>query len=177
MPDSNIDPLTRVHNALWEALEAHSGFTGIVKVANRIKFAGADLKQRKDVAAAGDLPEIRIVPAGGMAHLFATSSSSTLSQNWMIEVSTDQLRLDAPNGARSVGIFPIKWEIYRAMSKVYAKLNALTFNGESFVKKAPLLQHMDAPKATEEEARNVTGWYATLSIMVEMHFGTAALQA
>ena len=60
----NVDPFTRVHRALFEKLAAQPRFAALVKLANRIDYAGGLEDPERGAPAASDLIEATLVPAG-----------------------------------------------------------------------------------------------------------------
>lgn len=165
MPDK--DPFTQVHDALWELLEDNVGFTELVKEGNRIKFSGDERDPIKTQVQDADLPEVRIVVAGGTPALLNTTSSSKCTKRFQIQVSTGDQRVTAI-------LFPLQWEIFRALSNWPAKLLALTWEGEQFVKRAALFDIAEG--VTDADLlRNIKGWATLWLFETELWFKTSAI--
>ena len=161
------DPFTLVHNALWALLEAHQGFVNLVPANNRIKFTGDLRAPIKDQISTADLPEVRIVPTGGEAHLKRTSNSSSVLKRWEIQVSTGDQRVDYTKG-----VFAVEWEILIALQDWITALKAITWTSKPFV--------VTAKPATVREGvteadlnRGIKGWSALWACEVEMFFQTS----
>lgn len=164
---SEQDPATQVYNALWDMLEAHKGFTDLVRVGNRIKMSGRKRRPIKDEVSEADLPEVRIIPAGGEPHVQRTSNGSSLVKRFAIQVSTGEEVVD-------VKLFPVEWEIYRAMSKWAVTLQALKWNGRSFVNLARPLEITEGVSDSDLN-RGIVGWSTVWMCEVIMWFTTADL--
>lgn len=111
------DPFTQAYNALWDLLEAHPAFSDRFRLANRTKYTGKRTQDdpRKDSVAAGDLPEIDIRPTGGPTNLFFTHKDARAVRTFQIGITTHDLRADR-------GLFPLDWEIMRALAKLEENL-------------------------------------------------------
>lgn len=114
-----LDPFTLVYDALWELLETHEEFHDKVRLGNRIKFSsyGPDDPIKHEVATA-DMPEVRLICVGGTPHLQRASGVSFVKKRFEVQVLVNDLRYTEE-------LFPLDWEIYRAMSKWEAVLDAL----------------------------------------------------
>lgn len=160
------NPFTIVHDALWAMLESSSEFTDLVPVGNRIKFSGDNSDPLKSQAITTDYPEVRIVPAGGMAHIYRTSNSSSFNQSFAVQILSGDQRVDFLH-------FPLQWIVYRVFAKELLTLLALTFNSESFVKNIkPASVQSAYPSA---EGQQIKGWVGIWACEVEMWFSTAGL--
>ena len=150
------DPFSQIHLALWAQLESHTGFTDMVKVGNRVKKT--DLKQR---LMPNDAPRVGIFPApGGGVDLFQTSSASRFVQNFSVEMQTNN---QWPEDA----LFPLKWEIVKAMAKADDQLGM-----PSLVTKVRIT---DAAESREDAAGQSAGWAGVLTISVEFRVANTTL--
>lgn len=162
------DPFSMVYSALWDMIEAHAGFAGLVKVGNRIRF---DLDKRgvlKPDVSTADLPEVILTTFGGVVNLIDTSSTSKVTRFYQIIISTGDLRL-------SEYLNPVEWAIFCAMVGWRERLGALRWNNRSFVKRANLTSGSEG-QSNPEYNRGIKGWSALWTVEVEMHFATADLQ-
>ena len=151
--DTTTDPFTQVLEALWDVLEAHGGFAGMVKLGNRIKYSNGDGDPEKREAQYGDLPEVRIEPAGG-GEVSYTSTGIQTTQNFLVHMVGDDLQIDA-------AIFPLKWHIIKAFRRASGDLDL------SFVTHVRI---SDSDEMQDELARGARRWSGGLSISVEMYF-------
>ncbi len=161
------DPLTITYNKLWDMLEAHQGFTDLVRVGNRVKFAGDAIDPDKDIVSEGDLPQVGIMAETGGAHLFSDSNASRLTERYGIIVVTGDKRL-------THHLYPVRWEVFRAMSKWQSVLTGLKWDGNPF--------QVTLARPTESSyliaaLKGVTGWTMLWGLEVDLHFGTTAMQA
>lgn len=159
------DPFTTLYDALWSMLEAHTGFTDLVKVGNRVKFTGEVRDPVKPEINTADLPEVRLVPLGGDPHLQRTSNGTSVRKRFGIEITTGDKRVDA-------ALFPVEWEIFRAMSNWASVLTALTWNSKTYVKLCRPLS-MTEGESNPELNRGISGWSLVWACEVELWFTTA----
>ena len=163
------DPFSLVHNALWTLLERHKGFTDLVKSGNRIKFTGANRAPIKDPILTADLPEVRVTPVGGASQVQMTSSSTKVIKKWSVQVSTGDQRVDAV-------MFPVEWEILRALNDYVSTLTALQWNSKPFVK---LCRVTDISEGVSQQDlnRGIKGWSVVWACEVQMWFDSSDLVA
>lgn len=129
MPDSTLDPLTQVHDALWAMLEADLAWCALVPPGNRIKFRGLGASPRKDAQLSpADRPEVQIRAAAVTPYLNADSSNTRIGVRFEIQIATGEQGFDA-------SLFPVLWETIRALHDYRAHLNALTWQDVAFVKR------------------------------------------
>lgn len=169
------NPFTQVYNALWTMLEAHTGFTDLVRIGNRIKFTGTRTDPNKPEIMTADLPEVRLIPIGTSPHIQRTSNSGSVVKRFEIQLATGQIRLDQ-EGSEGIGasLFPIEWEILRAMHGWQGVLGTLTWNGKTFVRLVRPGQ-VNELSVQPEMSRSIRGWVALWACEVEMWFTTADL--
>jgi hypothetical protein len=162
-----MDPITQVYNALWTLLESHAPLTQLVELRNRIKFSGTNTDPVKAEVLTADLPELRLVPLSGSSYLTRTSSSSTILQQFRVELSTGDQRVDA-------ALFPIQWEVYRALCNWVTTLQALKWNSKAYVTTLKAGEHQQGVTNTDLQ-RGIKGWSLLWSCSVEMTFTTTDL--
>jgi hypothetical protein len=169
MMAASTDPFTQVHAALWALLEGHAPLAALVKPGNRRKLTGDDRAADKDEYMDADLPELRLVPAGHRVHLYSTSSGHTIHQQYNVELSTGDQRLDTQSSP--AGINPVKWEIIRALTKAapFVTGNNGKWLGLRFVRAIkPGTAIEGVAKAAERT--DIQGWALALSLVVELEF-------
>ena len=178
MPQSNLlptasqDPFTAVYCALWDMLEAHEGFTGLVRVANRIKYLGPRLAPEKDTVTNSDLPEVTIRPVEG--HTDYTTGQTIVVFPFDIEASTGNQRLDTLGAGGIEGaIFPVLWEILRAVMGWEQSIVALRHGGRRFVSMARAIG-MAYTIDDKNKAPGMVGWSGAWRYEVYLTFDTLA---
>jgi hypothetical protein len=156
------DPFTEVLEKLWEALEGHAQFRQLVRFANRIKLTERGRRPIKDKVLGADLPEVRIIPAGGSGRIYATSTSSTVVQRYAIQIATDEAKVRDK-------YFPLKWAIYQALSRLAPDF------GLDYVEDYDL--HDSRESLENLGGRGSPGWSFLQIIEVRLRFATSELQA
>lgn len=162
------DPFTLVYNALWSVMENWPPFVGMVRVGNRIKFSGELREIIKEEVSTQDLPEVRLITMDAVPHLQRTSNSTSTLMALMWQVSTGDQRFDAM-------LFPLKWEMLRAMSGWEAVLGVLTWNDKVFAKLYRPQTAADGELQADLK-RGIKGWSIIWSCTVELWFTTTDLQ-
>lgn len=87
-----VDPFTQAYTAVWTALNAHTGFTAIVRANNRNDLTGAAPGTRNGPAQFADFGEVSLVPAGFNAAPFGSNSKvADISQTFQLITSTERV--------------------------------------------------------------------------------------
>lgn len=155
----DLDPFTILVNAIWAALDA-SGVGDIVKVGNRIKFRSANALQMRISNA--DLPELMLLPVSGTGNIHESSCSSSIIRQFAFYISTGDQRL-------SHDLFPLEWEIFKMLANWQSTLGGILWKGITYIKRLDLTGIANALSDAEKN-RGITGWSASWSFEVEMHF-------
>ena len=180
------DPFTLAYCGLWDMLEDHKGFVGLVSPPNRIKFLAEKLDPSKKTLTDTDLPEVCVEPDGGDPHLQCNSSRTTLTAKFKVFAATGNQRLDTLGPAGINGaIYPVLWETLRAMLGWVTVLKPLTWpTGTDPDTHLPLgnpFIHLAKPTGISisltdvNQNRQIIGWSATIAYEVHMNFLTAAM--
>jgi hypothetical protein len=171
------DPLSQVYDGMWAMLRAHQGFNDLVRVGNQINFSGDARNPLKAEITDTDLPEVRIIPAAANeSHLQVTSNTGHLTQRFEVQVSTGDQRVDTKDEAGiNSAVYPVVWEILRAMSGWSAVLRALTWGERTFVTLAKPTALSIAVDQSDLN-RGIIGWSAKWTYEVQLHFPTSAIQ-
>jgi len=152
------DPFTETYNAIWTALEASPEFAATVKPGNRIRFSEDSRPFVKGTLQDGDLPEVTVLPAGGVYSNFS-STSGVCKQVFLVRCVTGGTRLD-------LSAFPLKWAILQALVAAGSTLNCPhvinTLIGD-------VTDLWNAP----EDNRAAKGWSFQLTITVDIRFNKA----
>jgi hypothetical protein len=111
-----VDPFTRAYQAVWTALNAHAGFTDLVRVNNRNDLTGAAPGTRKGAGQFADFGEVSLVPAGFNASPFGSNSKiADVSQSFQLITSTERI-------TDLVKLNKIKFQTMIALAKAGADL-------------------------------------------------------
>lgn len=162
------DPFSMIYEALWQILEDSPDFSVRVKPGNRVKFIGKlDRLPEKDEILTADLPEVRVIPAGGTPHLQRTSNSSSCLKRFVIQVATGDRRVDA-------SLFPVEWAVYKALTDWTNILTALEWQGNTFVNLARPMEITEDIGLINLE-RGISGWVTVFACEIHMWFKTSDL--
>lgn len=164
----DTDPITLVWNALLDMLESHAGFMSLVKVGNLIRFTGKNRDPVKSQIGPADVPEVRLIPRGGIPHVQRTSNSSSMLETFEVQITSGDQRVD-------VALFPVKWQVLKALAGWAAVLGALTWKGKTFVRLTRPTGVADGV-AEEDLRRGIVGWASIWTVEVHMWFTTTDLQ-
>lgn len=163
---AELDPLTQVYNSLWDMLESRQAIHSMVRIGNRTKF-NIPLPL-KDEVSTSDLPELRVVTSGSTPHIFRTSNSSSVVKRYEVIVITGDQRFEV--------LFPLEFEILRALSTWPTKVAMLTWNSVKFVNLVRPTTSFDDLLQQEALQRGIKGWITIWSVEVQMFFQTITLQ-
>lgn len=166
---SETDPFTQVYDALYSLPWEREALCHMVKPGNRVSFSGADRDPLKPSVQAADLPEIRLIPTGGTPHLQRTSSSTTWIMRFEWGIATGDQRVNE-------NLYPVEWELLRAMANWIAVLTALTWKDKVFVWFAKPTDSREGVTETDIN-RGVKGWVALWACEVHLKFTTSDLIA
>jgi len=154
-----LDPFTTVIEQLWDLIEANTYLADHIKPGNRIKMSGRKQIPEKSNLQDGDLPQLVIVPTGGPARPHFTSSSVSLTEQFVFHLVTGNLTVDSI-------LFPVKWELLKML--VTATSTNLDLD---FVVNADLVDDMiEGFDNKQEENRGTAGWSLGLTLTVLMSF-------
>jgi len=161
---ASTDPFSIVYDALWAMLEDDTTFTGLVKIGNRLRFASDIRNPTKLQKLTNDVPMVGILADGGLPHLQATSNSSFLTSKYIFMIVSGEQQLDR-------SLYPIAWEMFRAMSKWATRLQALTWSAKKFVQLARPVEFSEL--LSTENSKGILGWSARWDYEVKMFFTTS----
>lgn len=164
---TTVNPITLVYEEIWALLESWKNFTDLVKPGNRVKHLVDDESNKGEVLNA-DFPEVRISAEGITPDVQISSGSCALSYNFSIEVSTGNKRSDEM-------LFPLSWEIFRALVGWHTKLTALTWNDAAFVKDLHAVNVLDG-RSKRDRDKGIGGWATIWSVTVLMVFSMSVLK-
>lgn len=156
------DPFSMVYNTVWDVLNRHKPLADLVKLRNRIRFDTDDRDPEKQEIIDSDVPELEMYPAGGDAEPFHTNTSSLASQSLVLQLTTGELRIHKV-------LFPVKWELLKALIQCGHNLGGLPFvRGISF-------SGIDETQDDDAANRGTRGWSATITITILMVFDNTRL--
>lgn len=156
VPCPNVDPFTRVYNAIMALFADHDGVSDLVKPGNLVSYATKSRDPLKVNVQSGDLPEIEVRPAGGEATLWKTSDSTEVIRRYVVGIATGDLRVDE-------SLFPLEWELLRALAGTTSNL------GLPFVVNVHIEGFDEESEATDRH-RGTKGWVALFTVGVQMYF-------
>jgi len=156
------DPFTTLFDALVTAL-ADTEIPNLVPARNLISFV--DEGDFKENISDADTPEIVLMPLGGDGNPHHSSCSSRVTRQYGFYVATGDKRTRSE-------LFPIEWELFRALCKWQRSITQLTWNGKSYVKSLNLVTHAQAI-ADPARNRQIRGWSASWVFEVLMIFTTS----
>ena len=167
----SLDPFTQVYEALWAMLEAHTGFTALVKIGNRIKHdEGKKDPEKKEVSGAA-LPEVRIVDIGGTGENIRTSNGLTVLETFQIQVSTEYRTLYGDGH----GLYPVRYEIMKAFGGHKTALGSIA-DGSTTIQCVFRWSEFTSGLFNQELTRSIEGWVGIMNCEVEMWFPNSLLQ-
>ena len=155
------DPFTQIYNAIWTVLENHDGITKRVRLKNRIKLSGKDPDPQKTNILGADLPELLLTPSGGGTFRW-TSSGLQMMTNFQLRLAAGDLRVHKQ-------LFPIKWEIIRALKQTRTNLDF------SFVKDVDIAD-ISETTGDEDADRGTPSWTGLFEITVSIYLTNTELQ-
>jgi hypothetical protein len=159
-----VDPFSEIQARLEEILREDIDMSASIEPGNQV-----DDGQPKTITAPADYGEWRVLPfLGGGADLRATSSSSTVVQNFEIGVATD-------NEDVKMMAFPLKWMVIRALVRALAN-----DQGGRLVLGLPYVQDVRILDLTETATddkynRGIPGWASVVIVGIKMVFKTKDL--
>ena len=162
------DPLSKVYNTLWSALESNAEFTSLVAAGNRIKFSGTDTSPIKDNMITEDFPEVRIIPISTTPHSNRSSNSSSLVKQFAVQMLSGDQRVTANH-------FPLEWLIFRLMTNHVSDLFELEWSGHKFVKNVKSTNGQDSFSMSTDLKPGIRGWISVWTCEIEMWFPTNLL--
>lgn len=162
------DPYTIVLGGLYTLLLRQTELARRVNARNIITFTGADRDPIKPEVSEADLPEIRIVAIGSRPMEHGSSSLSTDTALFEIQVASGDQRLDHQH-------FPLKWEIFRAMrTGLDSTMKALRWNEKQLVLSTALVRATEGVLDSDLN-RGIKGWSGLYGVEIEIQFRTLDL--
>ena len=155
------DPFTQIYDAIWKILENHKGVTKKVRLKNRIKLSGVDPNPYKNTVLDADLPELLLEPTGGGGFAW-TSTGLQMASNFQLRLAAGDLRVHKQ-------LFPIKWEIIRALKQTRTNLDL------SFVKNVEITD-INETIGNDEVDRGTPSWTGLFEISVQVYLTNTELQ-
>jgi hypothetical protein len=162
-----LDPFTQVHNKLWSLAEANDGLTALVRVSNRIRLNDSWIGAYPHENTQAGTPYLVLEPKGGYVHFERTSDGSSLIKRWVWKLVTGEKTVDDQ-------VFPVEWELFRALHEARTSLTTLSWGSQSFVKDFNL-REFEETLDDKDSNRGVIGWVGLLACDVELWFSRASL--
>jgi hypothetical protein len=164
------DPFTLVYNALDSLLWASSEVRSLVRPGNRLSFNSTKtLNPIKDEVSESDLPEMILEITSLTGNLFATSSSSEVTRQFQVLLSTGNMQATQM-------LLPLEFAVFAAMANWKSVLLALRWidPDRAFVTRANLVSAECGIRDIEKN-RGLTGWSAIWTVDIRMDFKTSDL--
>ena len=166
--DTELDPFSKVYNALWDLVEQSARLKSLVRVGNRIKSnRQTRTPQYKQEISDGDLPELQLLATQMVGKIRATSngSSALMTLEWWM--STGDVNLINPTS-----LLPVMWALYAALTPWPSTAPQLiTWRGKTPIKRVDLLT-ANSGLADPERNRGIRGWSCVWACEVELYFAT-----
>lgn len=154
-------------------LERWDGFADRVRIKNRVKYQTDGDPEKAEVGNT-DLPEVRLIPDGMEPATQISSSSTRIVQRFTVQVSTGSQRVAGQLG-KDVSLFPLEWEIFRAMSGWWGVISLLEWHGTKFAKFLDLTNTQQG-SAERDLKRSVDGWASAWSVEIVLVFPLVDVQ-
>lgn len=165
---ATTNPIQPVFAALWQILEDNAAFAAIVPVGCRLKNVGSSGNPLVAGSQAGDFPRVLIEPADGLSTIDWSNTDCVVKKRFQIKVATGNRQTD--------DAFELEWIVIAAMSSWRTRLEALTWQGLSYVRHLGVYKHEESEeerKLTKKE----TGWSVAYDGEVWMEFPQTDLVA
>jgi len=169
VPVDELNPFSKVYDALWALALRSPVFVDKVKPGNRVSYSSdTNRNPMKENLITNDMPEVALVLDGlSSGNLHASSSTSQLTRRYTFIVTTGDYRIN-------YALLPLQWALICALAGWKETLGNLTWHGAGFVKRANITSIVEG----ESDSRRIAGtkgYTALWSCDVEMHFATAHL--
>lgn len=163
---SYTDPFTQVERKLWDLISAHPGVTSLVRAGNIKDDQDLGDRAQKEGKLGADLPELRILPAGGSL-LGHSSTSIRYSQPFELQLLTGSERAFRQ-------MYPVKWQLLRAFALTRRDPQWATL-GLDFVIDVRISGSTDREDGVQAD-NNKPSWLSLLRIEVDMSLSQTALE-
>jgi hypothetical protein len=159
---AETDPFTQSYRGIWTLLEARQAFKDLVPVGNRIKYDSDTTRMpEKRETNTADLPEVRVMPMGGVYNLTVSSSHTRLVKRYQVQVATGDLRVQQY-------LHTLEIAVIAAMLHWPGTFLPMTWKTHRFVTKLEMGDAPEGRRITDIES-NIQGWATMLSVSVTMH--------
>ncbi len=158
---ADLDPLTQTYDYIWELVEGFPPWADAVRVGNRLRLDDTKRDPLKDTLKAADLPQVILLPTDGANNLHSNSSSSVITQNFTIGISSGEQRVNEV-------YFPLKFYTLQALACFRQSLGNLTWKSYPFLKKLEIPTSTDS--LDEFGDLNIISWESLITISAEMWF-------
>lgn len=162
------DPFSTIYYALWDLLESNEEFCNRVAPGNRIKFLGENVNPLKENTLTADYPEVRIISLSTAPHLLRTSSSTTFSKKFQIQIITNDKRLDAM-------LYPLEWLVYIILVRGINNLLNLKWRDKTFVLNVSAESCTDSYAAPADLGQSISGWVSLINLDFNLSLKTSEI--
>jgi len=145
------DPITMVHDAIVALAKANTTLTSLVRAGAWITYDGTDRMPPKAISTEAARPELDLRPYTGFGHHKRTAGSLYLKKRWAWWISTGDKRVGKE-------LFPIEWELFKAMSLWTTTFPSLSWEGTADYVKDFRVTSIDDKDLSEGRERTIPGW-------------------
>lgn len=164
------NPFGMIFDGLWGMVTADPYLNSVVSLGNRMKYA--ERVTEKDVATTADMPELRLVPAGGSASILRTSSSTSCIRRFAFQLQTGTQNLHET-------YLDIQWALMCALVGWPGVVGALLWNGQPFVKRMGVIEVTELmlrPFPESNPSGEIKGWSTVWVCELECWFNSDQLR-
>lgn len=159
LPAEHTDPFKTLYNGLWTVFDANPLISQLIREKNKTRWDTTI--GMKDNIAAGDLPELIVMPISFSQEDMGTSGTGRISETFGVYFSTADKRIEL--------IHALQWELYRCIETFNASVaGRLTYNNLRFIEIAKM--GTGSTKDSPDFNRGIKGWFASWDITVGMFF-------
>jgi hypothetical protein len=154
------DPFSLTYDALVGMLQEHADLTALVKVGNMVSLSGTNRAPFKAEVMAADLPELRLVPTGGVFQYHGPSGKCKFTKNFSLEIATGEQRI-----TEATSIYPVQWQAIRALAAWQTVFPTVLHNGAAFLTSLLAWDVQEGVTNTDLN-RGIKGWSTVLGCEV-----------
>lgn len=157
------DPFSQAYSKIFDALNAFTEFSNIVKLGNQINYASAVEPRRKESSLTADTPQVMLLDGGFTTNIQHTSNVGQVIQAYTLATVTGDERLQKAH-------FKLRWAAIRAITLIGKQLGTL-----EFVRNVNITDG-SGEISQFEESKGIRGWTGIMTIVVEMYFTKTELE-
>lgn len=165
------DPFSQVHKALWFMAKRNPEIDHLIKKGNQILMDKDD--SLKYQISQGDLPELLLMPTGGVGNIRCSSSTTEFNKKFTWVITTGRQAITDI-------YYPLSWELFRAMVDWDREDTLMGCKWPetadcTYVMRATALE-VDIGLERDLQERGIAGWTGLWTVEVVMRFSTASMR-